>query len=80
MHACQRPTEDARFRVRKGAINRLLIVAGAQRFLRYAYVACFRIIQTRKTPFVLHVFCAVFLYTETVKRIRVLREDEICFT
>ena len=40
MRACHRPTEAARFRVRKGANNRQLIVAGVQRFLQYAVHFC----------------------------------------
>ena len=32
MHACRRPTEAARFHVRKGANIRQLIVASVQRF------------------------------------------------
>ena len=41
--ACLMPTEAVRFRLRQ------LIVAVVQRFLRYAYAGCFRVIQTRKT-------------------------------
>ena len=47
MRACRRPTEAARFRIQKGANNRL-IVAGVQRFLRYAYAAHFCIVNIRK--------------------------------
>ena len=60
MRACRRPTEAACLRVRKCANNRQLIVAGAQRFLRHACAAHFRVIHTRKTP------CALRIYTQTL--------------
>ena len=46
--------------LQKCANNRQLIVAGAQRFLRHACAAHFRVIHTRKTP------CALRIYTQTV--------------
>ena len=60
MRACRRPTEAACLRVRKCANNRQLIVAGAQRFVRHACAAYFRVIHTRKTP------CALRIYTQTL--------------
>ena len=71
VHACVSETHVSCFRVRNSANNRLLNVAGVQRFLRYAYTARFRVIQTRKTLHVLYVhirkqYLAYFLYTETV--------------
>ena len=44
MRVCPRPMEAVCFRVRKGANNHQLIVAGVQRFLRYAYAAHFSIV------------------------------------
>ena len=46
MHACLRPTEAARFCVRKCANNHKLNVDGVQRFLRHAYAARFRVIHS----------------------------------
>ena len=60
MRACLRPMEAARFRVQKGANNRQLIVAGIERFFRYAYAAPIRLRQTCKT------LCALHKYTQTV--------------
>ena len=60
MHACPRPTETACLRVQKCANNCQLIVDGIQRFLRYAYAACFRIVLTCKT---LH---ALRIHTQTL--------------
>ena len=56
MRAYLRPREAARFCVRKCANNRLLIVAGIQRFARYAYAARFRVIYTRKALHALRTF------------------------
>ena len=60
VRACLRPTEAARFRLRKCANNHLLIVAGVPRFLRHAYAARSRVIQTRKT------LCALRIYKHTL--------------
>ena len=60
MRACRRPKEAACLPVRKCANNRQLIVAGAQRFLRHACTAHFRVIHTRKT------LCALRIYTQTL--------------
>ena len=59
MHACIRPTEAARFSVRKCTDNHQLIVAGVQRGLQYAYAARFHGIQTCKA------LCALRVYTQT---------------
>ena len=58
IHVCLRPREAARFRVRKCANNCQLIVAGIQRFVRYAYAAHFRVIlvHTGKTMWPLRTF------------------------
>ena len=87
MCACQRPTEAACFRVQKGANNHLLIVAGVERFLRHAYAARFCVIQTRKTLHVLRVYTQTLIGVffvhrngNTHLRMRVLYDDEICFT
>ena len=56
MRACRRPTEAACLRVRKCANNCQLFVAGAQRFLRHACTAHFRVIHTRKTLFALRIY------------------------
>ena len=60
IRACMRPTQAARFRVQSNANTLQLIVAVIQRFVRHAYAARFRIIQTRKT------LCALCTYTKTV--------------
>ena len=60
IRACMKLTKAACFRIRKGANNRQLIVAGIQRFLQCAYTARFRVTHTRKT---LRALC---LYTQTV--------------
>ena len=84
MRACLRPTEAARFREQKCANNHQLIVAGVQRSLLHACAAYFRVIHTRKRRvcyvYILKHWLAYFSYTETVTYMRVLHEDEICFT
>ena len=54
MRVCHRPTEAACLRVRKCANNRQLIVTGAQRFLRHACAAYFRMTQTLIGVFFVH--------------------------
>ena len=75
--ACLRPTEAAGFRVRKCTNNCQLNVAGVQRRLRYAYAACFDVIQTRR---MLHALCTYSTYTQTVIGILFVHGDEIHFT
>ena len=61
-----------------------MIVAGVQRFLGHACAAPFRVIPTSKTPCELSIYTqtliGVIFDTETVTYMRVLHEDEICFT
>ena len=64
--ACMRPTKAACFRIWKCANKRQLIVAGIQRFLRWAYTlwhytARFHVIDTRKTLRVLRVYTQQWL-------------------
>ena len=82
--ACLRSKEAACFRVGKCANNRQLIVAIIQRIVLFAYAARFRLTQTRKMLCALRIckqtVIGIFFYTETVKHMRVLHDDEICFT
>ena len=55
---------------KKCANNRQLIVAGIQRFLRWAYTARFHVVDTRKT------LRALRVYTQTVIGVFFV---EICF-
>ena len=74
MSECTRPTEAA--------------CCCIQKFLRYAYTAYFRVIQTRKMLCALHVYMQtvigvyfqIILCTEPVTCMHVLHKDEICFT
>ena len=56
MRVCTRPTEAACLCLRKCANNCQLIVAGILRFLRHECAAHFRVIHTRKTPYVLRIY------------------------
>ena len=70
MRVCPRPMEAVCFRVRKGANNHQLIVAGVQRFFRYAYA------DRRAKSYVYYInirkqYLAYFSYPETVTCMRV---------
>ena len=86
MPACMRPTEAACFRVQKCVNNHQLIDAGIQRFLRHACTTRFHILYCKHAKcharyvYIRKHWLAGFPYTETVTRMRILHEDEICFT
>ena len=96
IRGCLRPTEAACFCVKKCSNNRQLIVVAIHRFVRYdTHTLCTQLFQfqyirnTSKTMCAPHIqlymytnkqWYLYFLYMETAIRMRVLHEDEICFT
>ena len=80
MRACLRPTEAARSRVRKCANNHQLMLIAFKGF----YDMHTQPISARKALCALRVYkqtlIGVFSYIETVIGMRVLHDDEICFT
>ena len=80
MRACRRPTEAACLRERKCANNHQLIVAGVLRFYdTHAQLTSLWYKHPKRR--VRYVYAnTYFLYTETLTHMRVLRNDEICFS
>ena len=84
MRVCLRPMEAACFCVRKCANNRQMIDAGIQRFYNtHAQLASVSYKHAKRCVRYVYIckhWLPYFSYTETVTRMRVLHEDEICFT
>ena len=90
MRACLRPTEAACFRIQKCANNRQLMVVIIQRFVWHAYIHTTHCVLSMSYIHAKHCvryvynirkqWLAYFSYTEMLIRLRVLHDDEICFT